>query len=220
MKKLVFFFLSLVTSLTNAQSPLALTMEDFEIQAGETKTVYVSMQNEGYDVIAIEFKMDLPEGLVLKGMPTLTSARLGTYVDGFGETVPSGKTVYGNKNKAGYWIFSIFSMVDQSSFTGTEGPVIEMKIGAEESMSVGETAIRLYGIELSTKQAPYYPAEYSNKVTVVDYATAIAQVFRNSSRADVYTAAGVLVGRQMTEREVLSLPKGLYIANGQKVIRK
>ena len=163
----MFMFVGLLAVLgIKAQSPLALTIEDFDIKAGETKTVYVAMQNEGYDVIAIEFKMQLPNGLSLKSKPTLTSERIGSFTDDFGEVVASGKTVNAAKNAAGYWIFSIFSMTDQAPFVGTEGNVIAMSIAADANIAIGETSIRLYDIELSTKDAPYYPEEYSNKVTV------------------------------------------------------
>ena len=157
-----------------AQSPLALTIEDFAIKAGETKTVYVAMQNEGYDVIAIEFKMQLPEGLTLKSKPTLTSERIGSLTDDFGDIVASAKTVNAAKNAAGYWIFSIFSQTDQVPFTGTEGNVIAMRIAADADIVIGETSICLYDIELSTKDAPYYPAEYSNKVSAYHESVDIA----------------------------------------------
>jgi hypothetical protein len=163
----IILFVGLLTALVlKAQSPLALTMEDFSVKAGETKTVYVAMQNAGYNVIAIEFKMQLPEGLSLKSKPTLVAERLGSYEDDFGETVASGKTVYAAKNTAGYWTFSIFSMTDQVPFSGTEGNVIAMSIAAAANMAVSETSIRLYDIELSTKETPYYPEAYSNKVMV------------------------------------------------------
>ncbi len=164
--RIIIMFVSLMAALgMKAQSPLALTIEDFTIKAGETKTVYVAMQNEGYEVIAIEFKMQLPEGLSLKSKPTLTTERIGSLTDDFGEVVASGKTVNAAKNAAGYWIFSIFSQTDQVPFTGTEGNVIAMNIAADADIAIGETSIRLYDIELSTKDAPYYPQEYSNSVT-------------------------------------------------------
>ncbi len=149
-----------------AQSPLALTIDDFDIKAGETKTVHVAMQNKGYDVIAIEFKMELPEGLSLKGRPTLVNERIGSGEDDFGDVVQSSKTVNASKSAAGYWIFSIFSMTDQFPFDGTDGNVIDMNIAADANMPIGETSIRLYDIELSTKDAPYYPEAYSNKVLI------------------------------------------------------
>ena len=164
--RIIIMFVSLLAALgMKAQSPLALAIEDFTIKAGETKTVYVAMQNEGYEVIAIEFKMQLPEGLALKSKPTLTTERIGSLTDDFGEVVASGKTVNAAKNAAGYWIFSIFSQTDQVPFTGTEGNVIAMNIAADADIAIGETSIRLYDIELSTKDAPYYPQEYSNSVT-------------------------------------------------------
>lgn len=164
--RIITLFVGLLAALSvKAQSPLALTVEDFTIKAGETKTVYVAMQNEGYDVIAIEFKMQLPAGLTLKSKPTLTSERIGSYTDNFGDVVASGKTVNAAKNAAGYWIFSIFSMVDQAPFADTGGNVIAMSIAADADIAIGETTIRLYDIELSTKAAPYYPAEYSNTVS-------------------------------------------------------
>ena len=165
--RIIIMFVSLLAALgMKAQSPLALTIEDFTIKAGETKTIYVAMQNEGYEVIAIEFKMQLPEGLALKSKPTLTTERIGSLTDDYGEVVASGKTVNAAKNAAGYWIFSIFSQSDQVPFTGTEGNVIAMNIAADADIAIGETSIRLYDIELSTKDAPYYPQEYSNSVTV------------------------------------------------------
>lgn len=160
-------FVGLLVALgMKAQLPLALTIDDFDMKAGETKTVYVAMQNEGYDVIAIEFKMQLPKGLSLADEPTLTDERIGSYTNKFGKTMASGKTVNYDFNAAGYWIFSIFSMTDQAPFVGTEGNVIAMSIAADANIAIGETAIRLYDIELSTKDTPYYPGEYSNKVTV------------------------------------------------------
>ena len=220
MKRLVLSICCLLTVLgLQAQSPLALTMEDFEIQQGETKKVYVAMQNEGYDIIAIEFKMQLPDGLALKARPVLTPERIGSGTDDFGEVVASAKTVNYNK-RDGFWIFSILSLSDQWPFTGAAGSVIEMQIAADADMPLGETAIRLYDIELSTKAAPYYPAEYSNKVTVTDQTTAIADILRGGQRADVYTPEGILVGRAMSAAGLSKLPKGVYIVNGQKMVKR
>lgn len=165
--KSLFLIVSMLMAMTaQAQSPLALTIEDFEVKAGETKAVSIAMQNTGYDVIAIEFKMQLPEGLTLASEPVLADERIGRYTDKFGSTKASGKTVNYDVSAAGYWIFSIFSMTDQVPFTGTDGIVLTMNIAADAGMAIGETAIRLYDIELSTKDAPYYPDAYSNTVSV------------------------------------------------------
>ncbi len=164
--KLFLFAMLLMAMAVKAQQPLALTVENFEIKPGETKKAYIAMQNEGYEIIAIEFKLELPAGLSLKGRPTLVKDRIGSGEDDFGDVVESAKTVNGSKNAAGYWTFSIFSMTDQFPFAGTEGNVIEMNIAADADMSIGDTSMRLYDIELSTKETPYYPEEYSNTVTV------------------------------------------------------
>jgi hypothetical protein len=83
-----------------------------------------------------------------------------------------------------------------------------------------ETSIRLYDIELSTKESPYYPANYTNKVNITSSATAIRTILKECGSADVYTPSGLLVGRQMTESELLRLPKGVYLVNNQKVVVK
>lgn len=166
--KKIFLFVTLLIAMTaGAQTPLALTMEDFDIKPGETKTVYIAMQNEGYDVIAIEFKMQLPEGLSTKKKSfKLVEDRIGSGEDEDGDVVDSEKTVNAAKNAAGYWTISIFSMADQLPFSGTEGNVIALDITADATMTIGEQSICLYDIELSTKTAPYYPEEYRNKLMV------------------------------------------------------
>ena len=220
MKRTILSICCLLTALgLRAQSPLALTLEDFEIQQGETKKVYIAMQNDGYDIIAIEFKMQLPDGLTLKAKPVLTPERIGSGTDDFGDVVASAKAVNYNK-RDGFWIFSILSLSDQWPFTGSDGNVIEMQIGAEADMPLGNTSIRLYDIELSTKQAPYYPAAYSNKVTVTDQTTAIADILQGRQSADVYTPEGILVGRDMSAAGLSKLPKGVYIVNGQKMVKR
>ena len=217
MKKILLSVFSLLTVLgLQAQSPLALTIEDFKIVPGEMKQVYIAMQNEGYDIIAIEFKMELSEGLSLKGKPTLTDDRIGSGIDDFGETVASAKTVNGSKNAAGYWTFSIFSMKDQFPFAGTEGNVIEMNIVADAGMSIGDTSVRLYDIELSTKGAPYYPVEYSNKVIVCDEATGINEIGRlDNLQSDHWYD---LQGRKIIKSSNRQMKPGAYIVTGKKVI--
>lgn len=202
-----------------AQSPLALTINDFDIKAGETKTVYVAMQNEGYDVIAIEFKMQLPKGLSLADEPTLIDERIGSYTNKFGKTVASGKTANYDINGAGYWTFSIFSMTDQTPFVGTEGNVIAMSIAADANIAIGETAIRLYDIELSTKDAPYYPGEYSNEVTVCkeNVTTSIDAALKYGDEHSVYDLQGRKLNAQSSTLNS-QLKKGVYIVDGKKSV--
>ena len=166
MRKAVLLLCMLTTLATMAQSPLVLTLEDFEIQAGETKQSYIVMQNAGYEVIAIEFKIELPEGVSLKGIPALVKDRIGSGTNDSGNTAESAKTVNAAQNAAGDWICSIFSMTDLYPFSGTEGNVLELTFVADADMAIGEKPIRLYDIELSTLDAPYYPEASTNQVTV------------------------------------------------------
>ena len=64
---------------------------------------------------------------------------------------------------------------------------------------------------------PAHDVTYTAKINVLQ---GIVKVFRDEKSADVYSTTGTLVGRQLTIAEVLKLPKGLYIINGQKVMIK
>ena len=46
-----------------AQSQTKLTVDDFTIKAGETKTLTVNLENPDMTVTLVQFDMELPEGL-------------------------------------------------------------------------------------------------------------------------------------------------------------
>ena len=64
------------------------------------------------------------------------------------------------------------------------------------------------------------PAHDVIYTAVIEIPQGIAYVFQDNDTADVYTTKGVLVNRNMSKLDVMKLPKGIYIVNGQKVLIK
>lgn len=166
-KVLTLFHLILACLSIQAQEPLGLSMEDFDIMPGETKKVNISMQNTGYDIISAQFTLTLPEGLTLvrtgSNKPVLLEERIG-YGMVEDEEMYSEKAIQvGTKNP---YIFLIYSIADQLPFDGESGPFMTIAIKADANATIGVKDIKLSGIELSTKDAPHKTSDYVCKVNI------------------------------------------------------
>ena len=65
--KLWLMALALLPLSINAQNNTKLSVEDFTISGGETKTLIVDLDNPDMEVTLVQFDLVLPEGLSEKG---------------------------------------------------------------------------------------------------------------------------------------------------------
>ena len=65
--KLWFMALALLPLSINAQNSTRLSVEDFTISGGETKTMTVDLDNPDMQVTLVQFDLVLPEGLSVQG---------------------------------------------------------------------------------------------------------------------------------------------------------
>ena len=62
---------------------------------------------------------------------------------------------------------------------------------------------------------PAHDVTYTAKISIPQ---GIAKVFRNAKQADVYSMDGLLIKRGMTVADLMKMPKGIYIVNGNKIM--
>lgn len=70
----------------------------------------------------------------------------------------------------------------------------------------------------STDFSGWISCNYDYTYEVSGSLTGVQGIFEAEGRADVYTASGILVGRDMDPESVKALPAGLYIVNGKKIV--
>ena len=75
-----------------------------------------------------------------------------------------------------------------------------------------------YPIILGGGEAQNYVFEYTNGVLTVKVPAGINALIVRGQTFDVYTPAGVLVRRAATNLN--GLPRGIYIVNGKKAVKK
>ena len=167
MKKILVTILLMITALSANAFSAKLSVDAFKIMPGESKDIYISMDNADMPVIGIQVDIALPTGISLTDDPSLVAERIGSYTNKYGKTVASAKTISSNTVN-GKLRLAILSLSDQAPFSGTSGDIIKIPIKADESMTLGNQTITLSGIELSPEDlsAPYYPADASTSFSV------------------------------------------------------
>lgn len=166
MKNMFATAMLLVASQVYVCAQATLTMSDFEIMPGESKTVTIDMTNS-LPIRAFQVQVVFPEGVTMASRPTVVPDREGSYEDEFGETVQCTKTLGYNKWEDGSYMITV-NADDAIPFSGTEGPVITFKVKAAADAALGETSITLQDMELVYEDGYTYvrPESTTCKVTV------------------------------------------------------
>lgn len=214
---LMFLLVLAGTSSANAQAMLSIS--DFHISRGETKTISIDMTNQ-MEVRAFQVQVVLPEHLKLAGSPTVSFARQGSYINEQGERVEASKTLNYNIRKDGS-LMIVVNAYDAVPFAGTEGAVVNIPLVAEKEAFAGIGNIELRDVELVFADGTTYvrPKDYSCQVQIVNGTTSISQLeqmFRKP--VDVYNVEGVLIQSNVEIKNLRGkLQAGVYIIEGYKV---
>ncbi len=166
MKKICLLLLALCEVL-NLQAQASLEICDFKIMPGETKDITIDMANT-VEIRALQLQIVLPNGLSLADAPILAKERLGTVDDGFGGTISAAKSISYNKWEDGSYVIMI-NADDGVPFFGNNGPVISLKVKADEVLKLGTMSIALRDIELVYRDGETYIRPQDTECSVSIY---------------------------------------------------
>ncbi len=206
----------------------AMNIKDFSIQPGETKTLYVNMDNIIADeIVAFQFDIELPEGLSFalnnrgKAIASLTDRA-------YDHTISS------NIQSNGALRVIVVSM-NNEFFSGTTGDVIGIDVIASEEFDASSYTIGLYGISLANKKATEYMCDnfdyivggtsgiddalVANIIVSVDGGDIIINGVSDNTVVEVYNIAGSLVYAG-TDSRIAVAPHSLYIVKINNAVYK
>lgn len=143
-----------------------LTISDFKVMPGETKTITIDMTNS-LPIRAFQVQVCFPDGVTLAARPTLVEDRIGSYEDEFGEEVACSKTLSYNKWEDGSYMI-VVNADDGYPFSGTEGGVITLKVKAAADATLGTYTMTLQNMELVYEDGVSYinPENTTCNVTI------------------------------------------------------
>ena len=183
----------------------SLSIEDFDIKAGETKELFINLSNPNTDLTLLQFDMRLPEGLSI-------ATEDGDYaIDIAGRTTWKKHSLMA-KATNGITRFLLASNTN-ALIDGNDGNVISIKLTASDGFTCGDIMLENQ-LLVSPNAEDMMPADY---VYSVGNTTSINAIMAGQP-VDVYTLTGSKVLSGATTLD--GLPKGLYIINGKKTVIK
>ena len=201
------------TSAPSMQAPVSnrvasiagLSIEGFDIKAGETKEMYINLSNPDTELTLLQFDMYLPEGLSI-------ATEDGDYaIDIAGRTTWKRHSLMA-KDANGVTRFLLASNTN-ALIDGDNGNVISIKLTASDDFTGGDIKLENQ-LLVSPDAEDMMPADY---IYTIGDATSIDAIMVGES-VDVYTLSGSKVRHQATSLK--GLPKGVYIIKGKKVVVK
>ena len=208
--KLWFMALALLPLSINAQNSTRLSVEDFTISGGETKTMTVDLDNPDMQVTLVQFDLVLPEGLSVQGGEDGIDIARTTYKNHSISYNPDNGRILLASNK-------------NATLSGTSGAIITIDIKAAASFTEG--TIKLTNIEIvSPTETVVHPEEVIVVIAPVQTSVSIkaddkSMVYGNAVPTLTYTVTeGTPQGEPALSCEATSQsPVGTYtinIANG------
>lgn len=194
-----------ISTTTQTLSPVNLSIKDFTIKEGETKEMFINMNNPNTGITLVQFDLFLPNGL------TIVESKDGLNVDISGRTTWKNHSLQvcnmGNKTR-----FLLASSAN-TLIDGSNGSIIGIRLLASNDFNGGD--IQLDNQLLVTPEADEIkPVTYTYSLGVLTGVGA----YVIDGIADVYTLTGSKVCNGALGQK--ALPKGFYVVNGKKVIVK
>ena len=192
-----------------AQSQTKLTVDDFTINANETQTLTVNLENPDMTVTLVQFDLELPEGL------SIPKDEDDEYLIDMTSRASKKHTLdYNDKNGR-----VLLSSSSNKTLSGTSGAIITIDITAAATFETG--TITLKNIEIvspdNTAANPVF-SKPDNVVINIDTSGIAGVTMSNEYQGSIYTLQGVKVGENASSFD--NLEKGIYIMNGKKVVKK
>lgn len=191
-----------------AQSQTKLSVDDFTIKAGETKTLTVNLDNPDMTVTLVQFDMELPEGLSVAK-------------DGDDYLMDLARTTY-KKHSLDYNPENgrvLLSSSSNKTLDGNSGAIIKIDLTAAATFETGTITLKNIEIVSPDNTAANPVVSKPEDVVIIIGASGITGVtMSNEYQGNIYTLQGVKVGENASSFD--NLEKGIYIMNGKKVVKK
>lgn len=204
MKKLMILAVSLLSAMNMMAQTVELSIDKFDINAGETKAISLNMTNS-VEICAFQCEIVFPKGLSIaltkKGKPDVT----------LNEDRMDDHTLTVSQLESGAYKFLCYSNTN-APFYESSGEIVGIKVVADESYA-GETLTGTIQNQVLTDPdaQQYTPADASF--------TGIKQMeLSNDKPATIYDLKGNVVRKNATTTN--GLRSGVYIINNKKVIVK
>ena len=181
-----------------ASADNVLIIGPFEINAGETKELTISLENDK-DITLVQFDLKLPEGL---SIPVNSKNK---YVVSFTDrTTLEDHSLHVNALNEGYRF--LLASMENTAIEGNSGPLIIISLTANAAFAGG--TITIDGIRLvSPDETAVSPSAVSISVS------SVVSVFTPNSITKDVGKVYDLHGRQMNNRK----QRGFHIVDGRKV---
>ena len=191
-----------------AQSQTKLTVDDFTIKAGETKTLTVNLENPDMTVTLVQFDLELPEGL------SIPKDEDDEYLIGMTSRASKKHTLdYNAKNGR-----VLLSSSSNKTLSGTSGAIITIDLTAAATFETGTITLKNIEIVSPDNTAENPVVSKPDDVVINIGASGIAGVtMSNEYQGSIYTLQGVKVAENVA---LDNLEKGIYIMNGKKILVK
>jgi len=207
MKKLMILAVSLLSAMNMMAQTVELSIDNFDINAGETKAISLNMTNSVDNICAFQCEVVFPKGMSIaltkKGKPDvkLNEDRMEDH----------SLTVEPIEGKEGTYKFICFSLTN-APFYENSGEIVSIKVAADESYTGATLTGTVQNQVLTDTDANgYSPADATF--------TGIKQMeLSNDKPATIYDLKGNIVRKNATTTN--GLRSGVYIINNKKVIVK
>lgn len=208
MKKMMMMVAACMLSIVSvAQTTESLSIADFEITAGETKSVAVELTS---DTEYTNFKFDilLPDGLTI-ALNSRGKLDVSLSEDMVDDHFLTAQKVSETENRYRFIAISMTNAV----FLETSGILLNLTIQADVTVPAGQLVGKIQGVNFSTPAAvdSFFDDTTFTITCKEDPTTGINGTIADKSEKQIYTLDG---------RRTKTMQKGVYIVNGQKVVVK
>lgn len=181
-------------------------VDDFNIEPKGLQNITVNMDNPYNVFCAFQFDMYLPEGI---SVALKESGELDASLNVQRKKANHSLSVERIKN--GYYRFVCFSMTN-SAFSGQKGPIVDIKVKTDGSLSDGETVTGCIENVILTKTngQDFKPGKTTFNINVMPE-TGIDILKATEGELQVYDLNGNRI------YDVKNLKTGFYIINGRKI---
>lgn len=212
MKKLM--IMGILLAIAGSMQADNFAVANFEIAAGEEKTIDIELVNPDHEFTAFQFDLTLPAGITI---PTTLNEDEEVVLDAeLTSRKKSDHSLVVEKVGEGVYRFLASSMTNKT-FKNSSGAIVTVKIQAASTMDAGSLNGKLSAAACTT------PSEVQVNMDDVTFTisatTGINEIeVSNDKPATIYDLKGNTIRKNATSTEGLS--KGVYIIDNKKVIVK
>lgn len=177
------------------------------VAPGKTATLPVNLENRG-KYCSFQFDILLPKGITVDS--TVNQSGKVRYSASLVTSRCVDHSLTSNLIRGNRYRVIVFSL-SNTDVEGANGPVVNIKLKAEEDAAEGDYTLKMERVVLATAdEKEYYPADSESTVTV-SANTGVNSISIDPSSVKVYDLQG---------RKVNKPTQGVYIVNGKKVVIK